>query len=64
MNKLVAYRKKRKMSQEELSLELGISQGYLSKVETGALYPNYWFLRELFMLDRKLAIQILDKGIV
>ncbi|WP_157184189.1 helix-turn-helix transcriptional regulator [Evansella cellulosilytica] len=50
MNKLYEYRVLRRLSQKSVSKELGISQPFLSMLETGAKKPS----REMFDKIEKL----------
>jgi transcriptional regulator with XRE-family HTH domain len=49
--KLKRYRKRRGMSQKEFSAFLGISQNYLSEIETGVHLPS---LKQIAKIAEKL----------
>lgn len=46
--KIVYYRKKNMLTQEELAYQLNISRQTVTKWETGTIYPNIEYLIETF----------------
>ncbi len=62
-NRLAVYRKQNKLTQDQLAFKLGISQSYISKVENFTIWPNFWFMRKLYKINKKLACEILEHGV-
>jgi len=56
-NKIAQFRKKKKLTQQDLSDELNIDRTHLSKVETGMVDPSISLLGRL---AEKLGVSIKD----
>jgi len=46
-NAIKNVRKKRGMSQSSFAKRLGVTQGYISKVEAGKTMPNFKFIQKV-----------------
>lgn len=47
MNWLKEFRERHGLSQNDLALELGVSQSYISKIEKDQLNPSFTFLLDI-----------------
>jgi len=48
--KIVYYRKKNMLTQEELAYQLNVSRQTVTKWETGTIYPNIEYLSKILYL--------------